>query len=54
MKVGYKIENQNIVFSVINSGYPIDGEMRNKILEAFYKQYTITDKISDGLGIGLR
>jgi len=53
VKFGYEIDNQNIVFFVTNKGSQINEEKRNKIFEAFYKQDTINNKDSSGLGIGL-
>jgi signal transduction histidine kinase len=53
VEFGYKIENHNIVFFVTNNGSQIDEKIRDKIFEAFYKQDTINNRISDGIGIGL-
>lgn len=53
VKFGYEIENQNIVFFVTNQGPQINEEKRDKIFEAFYKQDTINNEISNSLGIGL-
>lgn len=53
VKFGYELDNTNIVFFVSNNGSQVSEEKRNKIFEAFYKQYTIDDANSDGFGIGL-
>ena len=53
VEFGYKIKNHNVVFFVTNNGSQIDEKIRDKIFEAFYKQYTVNNKISNGLGIGL-
>ncbi len=50
---GYKIEKQNIVFSVTNSGPQITDDKKVKIFEAFEKQDIYNHELVAGLGIGL-
>lgn len=50
---GYKIEKQNIVFSVTNSGSQITDDKKVKIFEVFEKQDIYNHELVAGLGIGL-